>query len=261
MGDFMKNVIIGIIALLLIVVGGFYMKKYKSSEETTAQIQQVKWQLHDMDTNEIANITFQLQNKKGSEIRGVNDHIRMFIVDKQLTQSNEVRPAFVGDGSYKATYKFKKEGEYTIFLYEETGDTTKQFAEKNIVVENKVVAKKQNPIAADTVLTKSIGPYKTSLLFRTLHPNEEETLTFQFQVGKGQKLKFRSNTGERAELRIVDGERQHFLYVVSKNDEEQLQFRVTFPSEGLYKIWGTFYIDGKKYEEQFTLQVQKRKDS
>ncbi|MEH7462900.1 hypothetical protein V7166_12695 [Bacillus thuringiensis] len=257
----MKNVIIAVIALLLIVLGGFYMKKYKNSEETTGQIQQVKWQLHDIDVNEIANIIFQLQNKKGAEIRGVNDHIRMFIVDKQLTQSYQVRPTFVGNGSYKATQQFKKEGEYTIFLYEETGDTTKQFAEKNIVVGNKVVEKKKNPIAVDTVLTKNIGPYKTSLLFRTLHPNEEETLTFQFQIGKGKKIKFRSNTGERAELRIVDGGRQHFLYVVPSNDAEQLQFRVTFPSEGIYKIWGTFYIDGKKYEEQFTLQVQKRKDS
>ncbi|PEA55887.1 hypothetical protein CON64_04410 [Bacillus pseudomycoides] len=257
----MKNVIIAVIALLLIVLGGFYMKKYKNSEETTGQIQQVKWQLHDMDVNEIANIIFQLQNKKGAEIRGVNDHIRMFIVDKQLTQSYQVRPTFVGNGSYKATHQFKKEGEYTIFLYEETGDTTKQFAEKNIVVGNKVVEKKQNSIAVDTILTKNIGPYKTSLLFRTLHPNEEETLTFQFQIGKGQKIKFRSNTGERAELRIVDERQQHFLYVVPNNDTEQLQFRVTFPSEGIYKIWGTFYIDGKKYEEQFTLQVQKRKDS
>ncbi|WP_242217211.1 hypothetical protein [Bacillus cereus group sp. BfR-BA-01380] len=257
----MKNVIIGVIALLLIVLGGFYMKKYKNSEETTGQIQQVKWQLHDMDVNEIANITFELQNKKGAEIRGVNDHIRMFIVDKQLTQSYQVSPNFVGKGSYKATHQFKKEGEYTIFLYEETGDTTKQFAEKNIIVGNKVVEKKQNPIATDTVLTKDIGPYKTSLLFRTLHPNEEETLTFQFQIGKGQNLKFRSNTGERTELRIVDERKQHFLYVVPNNAEEQLQFRVTFPSEGIYKIWGTFYINGKKYEEQFTLQVQKRKDS
>lgn len=261
MGDFMKNIIIGVIALLLIVLGGFYMKKYKSSEETTGQIQQVKWQLHDINVNEIANITFQLQNKKGAEIRGVNDHIRMFIVDNQLTQSYEVSPTFSGNGSYKATYKFKKEGEYTIFLYEDTADSTKQFAEKDIVVGNKVVEKKQNPISVDTVLTKSIGPYKTSLLFRTLYPNEEETLTFQFQAGKGQKLKFRSNTGERTELRIVDEGRQHFLYVVPENDEEQLQFRVTFPSEGIYKIWGTFYIDGKKYEQQFTLQVQKRKDS
>ncbi|CAG9611714.1 hypothetical protein BACCIP111899_00886 [Bacillus rhizoplanae] len=256
----MKNLIIGIIALLLIVLGGFYMKKYKSSEETTGQVQQVKWQLDDIDVNKTAHITFQLQDKKGNEIRGVNDHIRIFIVDKQLAQSYQMRPTFAGNGSYKTTYQFKKEGEYTIFLYEEIGNTTKQFAEKNIIVGNKE-EKKQRPIAVDSVLTKNIGTYKASLLFRTLHPNEEETLTFQFQMEKGQKLKFRSNTGERAALRIVDEKKQHFLYVVPVNDEGQLQFRVTFPSEGIYKIWGTFYINGEKYEEQFVLQVQKRKDS
>ncbi|MFD0768585.1 hypothetical protein ACFQZ1_06610 [Bacillus sp. CGMCC 1.60114] len=256
----MKNLIIGIITLLLIVLGGFYMNKYKNSEETTGQIQQVKWQLDDIDVNKTAHIIFQLQDKKGNEIRGVNDHIRMFIVDKQLAQSLQVRPTFVGNGSYKATYQFKKEGEYTIFLYEEMGDTTNQFAEKNIVIGNKE-EKKQRPISIDTVLTKKIGTYKASLLFPALHPNEEETLTFQFQIERGQKLKFRSNTGERAVLRIVDEKQQHFLYAVPVNDEEQLQFRVTFPSEGIYKIWGTFYINGKKYEEQFVLQVQKRKNS
>ncbi len=41
--------------------------------------------------------------------------------------------------------------------------------------------------------------------------------------------------------------------------EEQLQYRITFPQEGTYKIWGTFYLNDKKYKQEFIVQVQKAK--
>ena len=43
--------------------------------------------------------------------------------------------------------------------------------------------------------------------------------------------------------------------------DEQLQYRITFPEEGTYNLWGDFYINGKKYEKEFSIQVQKRKNS
>ena len=39
--------------------------------------------------------------------------------------------------------------------------------------------------------------------------------------------------------------------------DEQLQYRITFPAEGCIKC-GNFYINGKKYEKEFIVQVQKK---
>ncbi len=60
-------------------------------------------------------------------------------------------------------------------------------------------------------------------------------------------------------LYIVDETRENFLYAIPVDTEGQLQYRITFPVEGTYKIWGDFYINGKKYEKEFIVQVQKEK--
>ncbi|WJE54076.1 hypothetical protein QRE66_07455 [Bacillus cereus] len=258
-GDNLKNLVIGLIALLLIVVGGFYMQKFKGTTETAGDIQEVKWKMKNRKGNEKIDITFQLFNKNNNEVRGVNDRIRAIIVDEQFKEIQQIDPAFAGNGSYKLSLSGTKDKGYTVFLYEDQGKTEQSFSKKSFGGEEK--EKKQKKLIEDTVLTKKIGDYQMSLLFEALHPNEAATLTFQLQMKKGENVKFSAGTGEQGALYIVDEKREHFLYAVPVNEEEQLQYRIAFPEEGLYKIWGTFYINGKKYKKEFILQVQKRKSS
>ncbi|MDM5187755.1 hypothetical protein QUF99_10580 [Bacillus sp. DX4.1] len=259
-GECMKNLVIGLIALLFIVLGGFYMQKYKGTTETAGAIQEVKWDVKNREGNGKVDIEFQLFNKRNSEIRGVNDNIRAVIVDEQLKGVQQINPSFSGNGSYKLSTKVTKESIQTIFLYEDHGKTAQSFARKHLGEEEKD-KKKQKQLPVDPVLTKKIGDYQMSLLFGALHPNEAVTLTFQFQTKKGESLKLRSNSGEHAALYIVDEKKEHFLYALPVNEEEQLQYRITFPEEGSYKLWGVFYINGQKHEKEFVLQVQKRKSS
>lgn len=258
-GDDLKNLVIGLVALLLIVAGGFYMQKFKGTTETAGDIREVKWEMKNRIGNEKIDITFQLFNKNSNEIRGVNDRIRAIIVDEQLKGIQQINPTFAGNGSYKLASRGAKDKAYTVFLYEDHGKTEQSFSKKSFGEEEK--EKQQKNLIEDTVLTKKIGDYQMSLLFGALHPNEAATLTFQLQKKKGERVKFGSNTGDQGALYIVDEKRKHFLYAVPINEEEQLAYRITFPEEGIYKIWGTFYINGKKYEKEFILQVQKRKSS
>lgn len=257
----MKNLVIGVTALLLIVIGGFYMQKYKNVAKTTSKVEEVKWDIKNEKGNKTASIKFQLYNRSGGEVLGINDRISAVITDKQLKNIQHIKPQFTGNGTYKISYKLGKEGEYTVFLYEDNGKTTKQFAKKNFTKGEKEL-KVQPVFKTDTLLTKDIGGYKTSLLFRTLYVNEAATLTFQFQTEEREKLRLRSNAGEQASLYIVDNERKNFLHAVPVSEEGgQLQYYMTFPAEGVYKMWGTFYINGKKHKQDFTLQVNKRKES
>lgn len=257
----MKNLVIGMIALLLIVIGGFYMQKYKNVAKTTGKIEEVKWDIKNKESNQSVNIKFQLYDQGGDEILGVNNHILAVITDEQLQIIQHITPRFSGNGTYQMSYKPKKEGTYTVFLYENDGETVKQFAKKNFIKGDKQL-KTKPVLKTDALLTKDIGEYKASLLFRTLYENEAATLTFQFQTEEREKLRLRSNAGQQASLSIVNHERKHFLYAVPVSEEGgQLQYYITFPEEGIYKIWGTFYINGKKHEQEFTLQVKKRKES
>ncbi|EEM97209.1 hypothetical protein [Bacillus thuringiensis] len=260
-GDVLKNLVIGLIALVLIVAGGFYIKKYQENEETVGDVQEVKWDVSTGKGNEKVDIVFQLLNKKNNEIRGVNDQIRAVIVDGQLKHIQQIKPTFAGNGSYKLSSKIAKDEEYTIFLYEDKNKSVESFARKDFGRTKEENNKKKVKFPIDSVLTKKIGEYEVSLLFGALHPNEPVTLTFQFQAKKGEKLKLHSERGEVESLYIVDETKENFLYAMPVDTDEQLQYRITFPAEGTYKMWGNFYINGKKYEKEFIVQVQKRKNS
>lgn len=260
-GDVLKNLVIGLVALLFIVAGGFYIKKYQETVETVGDVQEVKWDVSNGEGNEKVDILFQLLNKNNNEVRGVNDQIRAVIVDGQLKHVQQMKPTFAGNGSYKLSSKIAKDEGYTIFLYEDKNKSVESFAKKDFGREKEEKNKKKVKFPIDSVLTKKIGEYEVSLLFGALHPNEPATLTFQFQAKKGEKLKLHSERGEVEALYIVDETRENFLYAIPVDTDEQLQYRITFPVEGTYKIWGDFYINGKKYEKEFILQVQKKKNS
>ena len=97
-GDVLKNLVIGLIALVLIVAGGFYIKKYQENEETVGDVQEVKWGVSNGKGNEKVDIVFQLLNNKNNEIRGVNDQMRAVIVDGQLKTYNKLNPHLQGTG-------------------------------------------------------------------------------------------------------------------------------------------------------------------
>jgi hypothetical protein len=37
--------------------------------------------------------------------------------------------------------------------------------------------------------------------------------------------------------------------------KKELSLAVIFPEEGLYKMWGTFYVNGREYHRDFVVQV------
>lgn len=184
-GDVLKNLVIGLVALLFIVVGGFYIKKYQETTETVGDVQEVKWDVSNGKGNEKVDISFQLLNNKNNEVRGVNDQIQAVIVDGQLKHVQQMKPTFAGNGSYKVSSKIVKDEGYTIFLYEDKNKSVESFAKKDFGREVEEKNKKKVKFPIDSVLTKKIGEYEVSLLFGALHPNEPATLTFQFQAKKG----------------------------------------------------------------------------
>ena len=208
--------------------------------------------------NEKVDISFQLLNNKNNEVRGVNDQIRAVVVDGQLKHVQQMKPTFTGNGSYKVSSEIAKDERYTIFLYEDKNKSVKSFAKKDFGREIEEKNKKKSNFQSIVCLQKN-REYEVSLLFGALHPNEPATLTFQFQAKKGEKLKLHSERGEVEALYIVDDTRENYLYAIPVDTDGQLQYRITFPAEGTYKIWGDFYINGKKYEKEFIVQVQKEK--
>lgn len=129
-GDVLKNLVIGLIALVLIVAGGFYIKISRKRRDCR-RCSGSKVGVSNGKGNEKVDIVFQLLNNKNNEIRGVNDRMQAVIVDGQLKNIQQIKPTFAGNGSYKLSSKIAKDEEYTIFLYEDKNKSVESFARKN----------------------------------------------------------------------------------------------------------------------------------
>ncbi|WP_028400440.1 hypothetical protein [Ectobacillus panaciterrae] len=262
----MKKSTIGIIIVFLVFLAGFYLQKHGSfsfGAKTASVVDdaQVSWDVETGKTKGEQKVTFTLLDEKGDQLRGLNDQIQnqihALVVDDTLVHYEDIQPTFLGKGTF--TFSHKLEKPHTIFLFLEDDQTREQIARKEIAVkEESKTDKNKRKLALDALLTTKIGPYEASLIFNALKPKRQEKLTFQFQTKD--VVRFQSPSGQPSRLLIVDDQKKHFLTAVPAqgNSSNQLQFSLTFPEEGHYKLWGTFYINGKAYEKSFVVQVVKQ---
>ncbi|MFD3446167.1 hypothetical protein ACFDTO_16355 [Microbacteriaceae bacterium 4G12] len=265
----MKKITFGILIVFLAFIGVAYAEKkglfQSSSVHSTMKSEtKVVWKLSDVALHKQASITFTLQDENGKELRrldeGLQSQIHVFITNSSLSEYKDIKPNFLGNGTFSFSYTFSKEENYTIFLYRQNEQQQEQFAAKEIVLSNEGV-KKASKLIPDSLLTTKIDSYEMSLVFNMLKPNQQESLQFQFQNKEGQSIRFQSSAQERNHLIIIDENRKHLIYLPPANEKRknELTFPVEFPEEGMYKLYGTFYLDRQKYERNFVINVGKKK--
>lgn len=261
----MRNITLGMTVLFLVLLVAAYVHKQGGigTERTISLAKdEVKWDVENAAVNKKTKISFSIRDEKGEGLRGLNDEeqneIRAVIVPPDMKDYIEIQPVFLGKGAFMFSYIFKQKGEYAVFLYNKNKNLQHSFANTKIMIGE---AKEQNTLKrrvleSDSLLTTEIGPYETSLVFHALRAGKTETLTFQFPHKKG-ALHFRSNSGELSSFLFVDAAKHSLIYTVAQDNEggNKLSLSVTFPEEGLYKMWGTFYINGREYKRAFVVQV------
>lgn len=263
----MKKTKVGIVCVFLAFLVGAYFHKQGiqlgARETSVIENERVSWDIELANGKEKRTVTFTLYNEQGEELRGVNDEVqnqfRVLIVDHGLVRYEDMHPTFLGKGTFTFSYKFLPSVSYTIFLYKQDGHIREQLARTDIPRKEAGAENDQHSLTADPLLTTKIGAYDVSLLFNALKAKQKQLLTFQFQTKKGESIRFQSPSGEQAHLFIIDENRKHFLTALplAAKTGKQLQFEVMFPEEGLYKLWGTIYLNGKMYEKPFVVQVGK----
>ncbi|WP_416826780.1 hypothetical protein [Ectobacillus polymachus] len=202
--------------------------------------------------------TFVLQNEKGEPLGGIGENQQnqmvIYAVNNGLTQYEEIKPTYIGKGTFTFQYPFKQTT--TLFLYIKDNETRQELAKKEIVVETRDA--KQTPITVDALLTSKIGPYDASLQFSALKANRNENIMLQFE--SKDNLIFTAPTGELSRFLIVNEKLTHFISAVPQMNKssKQLSFLITFPEDGIYKMVGTFYVNGSIYTKSYVVNVGKR---
>lgn len=264
----MRNITLGMTVLFLVLLVAAYVHKQANGTERTVSLMKsgVEWEVEKAAVNKKTKISFVIGDDKGEGLRGLNDEkqneIRAVIVPPDMKEYIEIQPSFLGKGAFVFTYIFKKKGEYAVFLYEKNKNMQQSFANTRITIgqDSEQNSGKKQILFPDSLLTTEIGPYKTSLVFDALQAGRVETLTFQFPDKEG-TLRFRSKSGELSSFLFVNESKRSLIHTVAQNQErdKKLSLAVIFPEEGLYKMWGTFYVNGREYHRAFVVQVGNKK--
>jgi len=260
----MRNITLGMTVLFLVLLVAAYVHKQGSGTERTVSLMKsgVEWEVETAAIGKKTKVSFIIQDDKGKGLRGLNDEkqneIRAVIVPPDMKEYIEIQPSFLGKGAFMFTHIFKQKGEYAVFLYEKNKSMQQSFANTRITIgqDSEQQSGEKQILVPDSLLTTEIGPYKTSLVFDALRVGKMETLTFQFP-DKGGRLRFRSESGELPSFLFVNESKRSLVHTVAQDQEgkKELSLAVTFPEEGLYKMWGTFYVNGREYHRDFVVQV------
>lgn len=264
----MRNITLGMTILFLVLLVAAYVHKQGNGTERTASLMknEVEWEIEKAAVNKKTKVSFIIGDDKGEGLRGLNDEkqneIRAVIVPPDMKEYIEIQPSFLGKGEFMFTHIFKQKGEYTVFLYEKNKSMQQSFANTRITIgqDSEQQSGEKQILVPDSLLTTEIGPYKTSLVFNTLQVGGMETLTFQFPAKKGE-LRFRSKSGELSSFLFVNESKRSLIHTVAQDQEgkKELSLSVIFPEKGLYKVWGTFYVNGREYHRAFVVQVSDKK--
>ncbi|UOY93520.1 hypothetical protein MUG87_05190 [Ectobacillus sp. JY-23] len=199
-------------------------------------------------------IEFTLHSSEKKTLRRLSDRARnemyVFIVDETAEHYERVKPTYSGNGKFTFSYGLPKAA--AAFVYMENDKSTQNIGYKKLTSSPE---KRDNTLLPDPILTTKIGSYDVSLIFNTLQPEQPELLMFRF-VQKG--LRFTSITGRLSRIWAVNEETNEFTTAVS-SEKETMEFSLRFPREGTYKIWGEFYINGKKFQKTFVVNVTERR--
>jgi len=264
----MRNITLGMTVLFLVLLVAAYIHKQGSGTERTVSLMKggVEWEVENAAVDKKTKISFIIQDGKGKGLRGLNDEkqneIRAVIIPPDMKEYIEIQPFFLGKGAFMFTHIFKQKGEYAVFLYEKNKNMKQSFANTRVTIgqDSEQHSEKKQTLVPDSLLTTEIGSYKTSLVFDALRVGRMETLTFQFSDKEG-SLRFRSKSGESPSFLFVNESKRSLVHTVAQDQEEKkvLSLSVIFPEEGLYKMWGTFYINGREYHQAFVVQVGSKK--
>lgn len=255
------------VLFLVLLVAAYVHKQGNGTERTVSLMKSgVEWEVEKAAVNKKTKVSFIIRDDKGEGLRGLNDEkqneIRAVIVTPDMKEYIEIQPSFLGKGAFMFTYIFKQKGEYAVFLYEKNKNMQQSFANTVITIgqASEQHSEEKRILVPDSLLTTEIGPYKTSLVFNALRAGGTETLSFQFLDKKGE-LRFRSRSGELSSFLFVNESKRSLVHTVAQDQEgrKELSLSVVFPEEGLYKMWGTFYVNGRKYHRDFVVQVGSKK--
>jgi hypothetical protein len=237
---FFASLCIGLLLILLIGNNLFENNGLFTSGtnvEKNYTIKNVKWNLSTKKRSQ----TVEIQSKSISTAD--RDKMKVFISTNELNNYKILDTHYNGNNSYIFTYPFKKKVTYYISLFlDNTTVGTKVYNSNKDYVQD---------LFPSSILTKKSKDFQVSLLFTSLIPKEKSTITFSFNDFKSKNPKLSNHR-----IYVVSDDGKYFKVINNQSSKKKISYHLTFPKEGMYKIFYEFDLSNKNETFNYILDVK-----
>ncbi|QHW31558.1 hypothetical protein GZH47_12370 [Paenibacillus rhizovicinus] len=188
--------------------------------------------------------------------------LHLIVVSEGLSTFMHMHPVETAEqGVFDASVTFPAAGRYELIADFKTPDGSQQWQSTWVQTGGASGKRQAEPaLAADQQLTRAADGMAVSLAFdKAPKAGESAALTFSFadQATGSPVRDLQPYLGAAGHVVILDAEAKHYLHVHAMDDPggPTAMFHTTFPSSGLYKIWGQFQRKGRIVTVPFVVKV------
>ncbi|MHC0038310.1 hypothetical protein [Pseudoneobacillus sp. C159] len=239
-------------------------------EETTIEVSdridkddvKVEWELADRQASETL-VRLKITNGDEPIDQFEINHeklLHLIIVSKDLSYFNHVHPEYKGDGVFEITNDFPTGGDYRMVADFKPTKGSPMSKMAWITVEGEEEAQPM-AVTVDRTLEKRVDGKKITLYIEP-QPEAGQELTLKFSLQDETTGEPISNLepylGSIGHVVVFSEDAERYLHVHAiegQGSGPDALFETTFPTNGIYKIWGQFQKDGKVFTVPFVVNV------
>jgi hypothetical protein len=185
--------------------------------------------------------------------------LHLIIVSKDLSYFNHVHPEYKGEGVFEIINDFPAGGEYRMVADFKPSNGSSMSKLEWVAVEG--VKAQPKAVTVDNSLEKIVDGKKISLTFDSeLKGGEETTLKFTLTDALSNLpiSDLEPYLGSIGHVVVFSEDGERYLHVHALEDQgsgPEALFETSFPTSGIYKIWGQFQKDGQLFTVPFVVKV------
>jgi hypothetical protein len=220
-----------------------------------------------IEAGKSVNLSFTPKNKDNANAAVPLDvehekKIHLILVSEDLSWFDHIHPEYQADGSYMVGETFPNGGKYILYAdYKPTGGMH-QLEKIEVQVEGKQTSPKTFSSAKTTA---SSGDYAVTLKPDDAVFKSHEGIHFDGLVTKKGKAfdvnDFQSYLGAKGHMVGIHQQSKAYVHLHPEVENGKLHFHTTFPEAGMYRVWLQFMAEDKLHTVDFTLSVEKGKES
>ncbi|MBS8265819.1 hypothetical protein DYI25_15435 [Mesobacillus boroniphilus] len=233
------------------------------SGEVNAAKVKVEWSSNPepIQSNQETDIFLDIKDASGKPVEifsAVHEkEMHLLAIKRGLSVFKHLHPDYLGKGRFQIKTIFQKAGRYKLYADFLPEGANQQLASHELVVTGQESIDEVN---ADKVLKKKVDDLEIELILPEARVDEHIKLIFALSDESGEPVtELEPYLGSAGHVVIVSEDMNEFLHVHPADENTKgpkVEYMTSFPSVGLYKIWGQFKYKGKLYTVPFVIEVQ-----